>query len=152
MIEYEGDLWDLVADATVITTNGFVKSNGRAVMGRGCAREARDRYKDLPASNVDELLGYLLKTEGNHVHDLGLWKGRRLITFPTKHHWREASDLELIMRSSGELVVLANTLQLTNIAMPRPGCGSGRRRWSDVRPLIEEVLDDRFIVCHLSGD
>jgi len=42
------NLWEYPADARVITTNGFVKNNGEAVMGRGCAREAARKYPRLP--------------------------------------------------------------------------------------------------------
>jgi hypothetical protein len=65
MKEIFGDLWEVHSDALIITTNGFVKNNGRAVMGRGCAREARDKYKDL-----DLILGEKIKKGGNHVHEL----------------------------------------------------------------------------------
>jgi len=42
--EVDGNLWEIEADWRVITTNGFVKKDGRAVMGRGVARQALQRY------------------------------------------------------------------------------------------------------------
>jgi hypothetical protein len=52
MRERRGDLWalahELNADAVAITTNGFIKANGLAVLGRGCALEATKRWPDLP--------------------------------------------------------------------------------------------------------
>lgn len=39
--EVVGNMWAIPADAYCITTNGFVKKNGEAVMGAGCAKEAR---------------------------------------------------------------------------------------------------------------
>ena len=44
MIEIHGNLWQLPATWRGITTNGFVRKNGTAVMGRGCAREAATRF------------------------------------------------------------------------------------------------------------
>ena len=48
MIEVFGDMFsNLVssrADAVCITTNSKLKSNGRAVMGAGVAKIARDKY------------------------------------------------------------------------------------------------------------
>jgi hypothetical protein len=45
--EVKGDVWPLAAevkpDTVAITTNGFVKRNGQAVMGKGCALEAARR-------------------------------------------------------------------------------------------------------------
>jgi hypothetical protein len=44
MRELKGDLWKLAEqlkpDAVCITTNGSIKKNGQAVLGRGCGKEA----------------------------------------------------------------------------------------------------------------
>jgi len=37
MKELRGNLFHTPCDVICITTNGFVKRNGEAVMGRGCA-------------------------------------------------------------------------------------------------------------------
>lgn len=52
----------LKPDVFAITTNGFVKSNGEAVMGRGCAKMAATKFKDLPHE-----LGTWISCNGNHV-------------------------------------------------------------------------------------
>jgi len=157
MKEVTGNLWEIEAEAHVITTNGFTKKDGAAVMGRGCAREARDmlQYHEFP---IDLILGGHIKTRGNHVGDLGSWKHRdtdlgsfHVISFPVKTHWRDAADPELIIRSAGELAMLGIVRGWTKVILPRPGCGSGRLNWEDVRPLLEQALDDRFVVCHF-GD
>ena len=87
MIELIEDMWELYEKhewATFcITTNGFVKSNGEAVMGRGIAKQAVDRFPGLPIR-----LGQLLKQsgvgpfgpKGNHVQFIG----HRLVAFPVK--------------------------------------------------------------------
>jgi hypothetical protein len=156
MIEVTGNLWEYEANYRCITTNGTVKRNGCGVMGRGCALEATQRYPDIA-----EVLGDLLSHEGNHVHELGYsikhsdetrpkkyaWD---LISFPVKHNWREKADLGLIHRSAEELVELIDrkpdNYNLT-IVVPRPGCGNGQRDWeSEVKPLIEPILDDRFVI------
>ena len=47
MKEVFGDLWEF--DGTIaITTNGFLKRDGTCVMGRGCARQAAVRFRELP--------------------------------------------------------------------------------------------------------
>ena len=85
------DMWTLYEKhewATFcITTNGFVKRNGEAVMGRGTARQATLRFPGLCTR-----LGRLLKQSGagsfglagpplgNHVH----FVAPRLIAFPVK--------------------------------------------------------------------
>ncbi len=48
MMETKADLWAVDADLRVITTNPITrKGDGAAVMGRGCAREAKQRIADL---------------------------------------------------------------------------------------------------------
>ena len=47
MLDIEGNLFAQNVDAICITTNGFVKKDGRCVAGRGCAKEARDRWPDF---------------------------------------------------------------------------------------------------------
>jgi len=63
MIEIKGDLFKEECDAFCITTNGFIKSNGTCVMGRGCAKEAASKWLELPGR-----LGDLIKKMGNMVH------------------------------------------------------------------------------------
>lgn len=139
------DLWEAPCDARCITTNGTVKVNGRAVMGRGCAKQACDRYPYLQKS-----LGQLLQTLGNHVQILRLGAEEPiLVVFPVKHHWDERADLDLIARSARELVVLADDMQWQTVILPRPGCGNGQRKWHEVRPILQPVLDDRFTVVTL---
>lgn len=63
MQEVTGDLFAVEgADAICITTNGFVKRDGAAVMGRGCAGQALKRWRGM-----DLLLGRRIMKEGNRV-------------------------------------------------------------------------------------
>lgn len=146
MRETKGNLWDFVADATVITTNGYVTQSGYAVMGRGCARECCEKYP-----GTEYLLGSAIMDGGNHSYAFHMNNSetdidRTIITFPVKHHWNEKADPHLIVRSAKELVAHVDRLNLKKIIMPRPGCGNGRREWSDIKPLIEPLLDNRFTV------
>lgn len=149
MIEISGDLWAVAADARCITTNGIVNSSGHAVMGRGCARQAADRFPGLALS-----FGALLKRRGNHVLLLDLLPDdSMLFSFPVKHHWREDADLELIARSARELVATAELHGFKSCIIPRPGCGNGRLSWErEVRPVLISLLDDRFkIITNAKG-
>lgn len=151
MKEAFGNIWDMVGpdDILVITTNGFVRKDGSAVMGRGIAYQATQRDLDVAAR-----LGILLQEYGNHVHIIHenpLW-----LSFPVKHHWKEQADIELIERSTKELTeVIQDEITYKHwkdhnikslVYLPRPGCGNGRLSWNDVRPVIEPYLDDRFVV------
>lgn len=146
MIELTGNLWDWDADATVITTNGSVRRDGYAVMGRGVARQAAIRYPNLPLR-----LGHMIAAVGNHVVMFGGYD-RWIITFPVKLNWNEPAIPELIARSCTELVKQIDSLPgWENIVLPRPGCGNGHLQWSDVRPILQAQLDDRFLVTHEEG-
>ncbi|ORX75403.1 hypothetical protein BCR32DRAFT_304782 [Anaeromyces robustus] len=124
-----------------ITTNGKIKNNGKAVMGRGIALYANKQFK------LDEILAEKLKKYGNHVHDLGEFgTGFHIISFPTKNHWLGKSSKKLIEQSAIELVKLSTNLNLTNIFLPKPGCQNGHLNWNDVRPILEEHFDDRFTI------
>lgn len=147
MKEMYGDLWDFHREPNAvvcITTNGFVKANGECVMGRGCAREARDRFPGLALQ-----LGNLIRSSGNRVHQLPLKLGG-LVTFPTKHVWWEKSDLVLIERSAEQLKELALRLPY-QFYLPRPGCSNGQLQWADVKPVLERVeLPDNVIAIKRS--
>jgi hypothetical protein len=143
------DLWQAPCDARCITTNGSVKPNGRAVMGRGCAKQACARYAFLQLT-----LGKRIIADGNHVqilipaHTSGT-DGIPLVSFPVKHDWNMRADLVLIRQSAYELVVLADKAGWRSVVLPRPGCGNGQRKWHEVRPILQEILDERFTVVTL---
>lgn len=147
MIEIRGDLWDFAADQEwiVITTNGDVRHDGHAVMGRGVAREAAARWTDLPP-----LLGAQLRASGNRVFAFPRW---RLLTYPVKHSWRDQrADLALIEVSAHELVAKVGLLRLRRVYLVRPGCGNGALDWpGEVRPLLTSLFDDRFHVVERSA-
>lgn len=145
MLETTGNLWTTPADWRVITTNGDVKTNGACVMGRGCALEACERFP-----GIDHVLGRMIQGLGNHVHVLK----EGILSFPVKHHWRDRADIELIRRSATELRDFCDGRgtgidyrgPFYRILLPRPGCGNGGLNWTDVKPILESILDDRFAV------
>lgn len=154
MKESTGNLWSQHVEAICITTNGYVNSKSQAVMGRGCALEAAEKFPGLR-----EELGDLIRLGGgNHVHVLltpryGWYDGEEgmeytteVLSFPVKHHWREKADLALIRRSAMELVEKTDLYQFDTVCLPRPGCGNGQLTWEEVKPIIEPILDDRFTV------
>ena len=104
------------------------------------------------------------------MHYLGDQNGTALVSFPVKpesvtvtrpedvvSHWRERSSigsvqpgfaatasLEIIRRSALELRQLAVEQRWERVVLPRPGCGAGELDWNLVRPVLEDVLNDRF--------
>jgi len=157
VIEAYGNIWDHIDDydAVIITTNGFVKKNGEAVMGRGIALEAKERWPWLPQS-----LGIWLQTAGNipgiftTLDEPEIQDFPYILTMPVKPRigpkgepgWKAKADLVLIGHSLRYLQIIAEDYEFKKIIMPRPGCGNGGLKWEDVKPVIKPYLDDRFTV------
>lgn len=141
MKEIVGDLFVQKADALCITTNGIVKKNGACVMGRGCALTAKTKWPQ-----IQHILGDLLTKHGNHCYILLRVDQTDIVSFPSKSDWKANSELSLIECSCQELTTLANVYDWKHIVLPRPGCGNGELRWEDIKPVLEQYLDDRFSV------
>jgi len=142
--EIKGDLWEYHRKKfwIVIPTNGFVKNNGEAVMGRGLALQAKRKFPKLPSE-----LGKLIRTRGNVVFPFFKY---RIFIFPVKKVWWEKASFKLIEQSCLFLrdVWKPNIMEIQlPVYLPRVGCGNGKLDWKDVKPILERVLDDRFVVC-----
>lgn len=138
MQEIKGELWDFFGKPNkiiCITTNGFVKKNGEAVMGRGCAAEAKLRIPQIAA-----MLGYHLTKHGNLPYRV---PAAPILTFPVKHNWWEEADLKLIRDSAKFLASCDHSL---TYILPRPGCGNGRLTWEQVKPVIEFLPDNVWVI------
>jgi len=139
MLETIGDIWEHADRGTiiVITTNGSLTRDRRAVFGRGVAKQALFRFPRLAGK-----LGILLAEHGSHVFDLGCG----VISFPVEETAWSQPDLRIIARSAEELRRLVDRSGWQLVVVPRPGCGGGGLAWKDVRPLLEPWFDNRFIV------
>ncbi len=92
MLEIEGNIWAYAAKSVIaITTNGSLTSDGRAIFGRGVAKQAALRYPELAHK-----LGSLLKDKGNHVFDLG----NGIVSFPVEETPWSLPDLRIIASSA----------------------------------------------------
>lgn len=134
MQEIKADLWTFhKAGSTVcITTNGMVKKNGEAVMGRGCALQMKEMYPEFPKKFGEYLVKY-----GNVVM---YFKDYNVITFPVKHKWFMKGDLDLIKQSAKDLTTMVYKLNRP-VFLPKPGCGNGQLDWEkEVKPAIEPLL------------
>jgi len=150
MREHKGDLW---ADfghpyhRIAISTNGFVKRDGRAVMGRGCAKQATQLFR-----GIELLLGAYIKTNGNIPGYLlidgesSLPTGDRLMILPVKHNWWERADATLVKRSIAFLAYEAGRDKQWTFHVPRLGCGNGKLDWGRLVKPWMDVLPDNVVV------
>lgn len=168
MKEAIGNMLEVDCDAIVVTTNGFVKTNGECVMGKGIAKQIAELFPEFP-----KLLGTRITKMGNRVH----WFTQPnidevIVTFPVKNAtevydgtnvvnhmkskftigdivagWACKAQLELIEQSAHQLVHMTDEFGWSNVICPRFGCGAGELDWeTEVKPLVEPILDDRFTV------
>lgn len=142
MIEVEGSLWEYPANVRAITTNGTVR-NGKAVMGVGCALEAKERFP-----GIDVILGGLLRTHGNRCFRIVQGTPSvTILTFPVKRDVNEKADLQLIADSCMQAHEMASKFGWEVVLVPRPGCGAGGLDYeTQVREVVSMLLDDRFKV------
>lgn len=136
-------------EALCVTTNGVTKADGTAVMGAGIALQADKFFKLSPR------LGSYLKQYGNRAFNMGKYRRDTfnnpaiftIFTLPTKHHWKEDSDITLICKSCEQLVEMCNKFGITKCYLTPPGCGCGNLNYeTTVKPWISMILDDRFVV------
>lgn len=133
MIQYiKGNLFTSNAKVIVNTVNTV------GVMGKGIAADFKKYYPEM----FNE---YKKKCNSGEL-DIGklfLYKtpNKWILNFPTKKHWRGKSTLEFIEQGLKKLVNDAIKLQITDIAMPKLGCGNGGLEWeTEVKPLVEKYL------------
>lgn len=149
MKEIIGNLFDQYYGAICITTNGIVKNNGEAVMGAGIALEAKRR---IPG--IEKKLGRYLLSGNNDVYEIGYIPSTKFLcmmtvySFPVKHHFKYPADLKLIEKSCQQLVKIRENKD-SPVFLPKPGCGAGKLKWSQVKPILEKYFDDRFCIVDL---
>ena len=167
-----GNIMQMVdkVSAIVITTNGFTKSNGEAVMGRGIAEQFKSAYPELP-----RILGSKLIQEGNNVHFLKQLGKTKVYSFPVKaasmklenneqkelivSHQRHKftvgmdvpgfalkADIAIIERSLKQLAQVHVQDGLSSVIVPIVGCGAGELSFNKdgIREKMESYLNDFF--------
>lgn len=127
-----GNLFESRAQTVVNTVNTV------GVMGKGIALEFKRRYPDMYDDYVERCrrgevrlgIPYLFKTS----------RGRWVLNFPTKGHWRSVSRLDDIVRGLEYLLVHYEEWGIQSIAVPPLGCGNGQLEWSIVGPTLYRYL------------
>jgi hypothetical protein len=168
MIEITGNIWDYYDKGynICITTNGFVKKDGCATMGRGTALQAKRRF-----NGIDRKLGSMLGGPTG-ITEPSRWMfveeiAPRVFNFPVKRDlgicspgnvvehmtwkfkigelvpgWALKVEIEIIKKSLLILSIQHFNKRFNEIILPRPGCGAGELNWEwDVKPLCEEYGD-----------
>ena len=113
-------------------------------MGAGVAKAFANMYPALPRALAENLRIY-----GNVTNFLPTPQNQKaqILSLPTKNHWKDPSDIQLIIKSLKRLVEITNEKKYKYVMLVRPGCSNGQLSWyRDVKPICDELLDDRFYV------
>ncbi|MEY3759618.1 MAG: hypothetical protein RIR39_1109, partial [Pseudomonadota bacterium] len=137
MIFTQGNLLESRAEALVNTVNTV------GVMGKGIALMFKERFTDnfqrystaCKAKQVNT--GKMFVTE---VHEL--YGPRWIVNFPTKQHWRAASQMTWVVEGLQDLRRFLIENKVKSIAIPPLGAGNGGLEWIAVREQIELALGD----------
>lgn len=141
MILEKGNMWDVFGktELFMITTNPIKRKDGAIVMGRGIAKEVKDRFPDLPLRFGNHFPnGYLLS--GQPTGLIGRFDGQAIGWFMVKDHWAEEAKLSIITNSLEDLIEWAD--QWKRIDLNFPGIGNGKLSREDVLPLLEVLPDN----------
>jgi len=135
MIHYiKGDIFLAETDAIINTVNTV------GVMGKGIALQFKQRFPEnyllykKACDNQELIIGKLLITEN---HSLFF---KYIINFPTKIHWKQASEYTYISQGLIALTEKIKELNIKSIAIPPLGAGNGKLDWEKVKLLIEKYL------------
>jgi O-acetyl-ADP-ribose deacetylase (regulator of RNase III) len=110
-------------------------------MGKGIALEFKKRFPDNFMAYKANCDAGQLELGRVFTFDNGKSaKPRYIVNFPTKNHWREASQLHDISSGLESLAFEIDLLKISSIAIPALGCGLGGLDWLDVRELIQKEL------------
>lgn len=137
MIEMECNLWIEPADYRCIPTIGATAPDGTAMMEFGVAREAASKFSGIATD-----LGHLIKSRGNHVHELR----PGLLSFPIQQYAWSGPSLQIIERSARQLMAIVGDKKTL---LPRPGCEAGQLDWEAVKGVLSFLPDNIVVVRHV---
>ena len=136
------DIWELFDDNSfiVVPTNISVKANGNAVMGRGIAAQAVQKYPNLP-----KLYGKAI-IEGKTINGFYVFPKYRIVTVAVKKHWKQDADIVLIESQLELLKRSTEKMNYETLLMPLIGCGFGRLTYEQILPLLLKYSFDGMVV------
>lgn len=105
--------------------------NMKGVMGAGLALQFKKRFPE----NYRIYRKWCQTAQPGEVlvtREAGKW----ICNVPTKIHWKDKADLQLIKSGVASMVTELNKAAIETVAVPELGCGLGGLKWEDVEPVI----------------
>jgi hypothetical protein len=143
----KGDIWiyHKLGKIIVIPTNAGWKSDGSNVMGRGLAKQASEKFPELPFRYGD-----CCKRLEPHQY----FKDCHLILIPSKKlneqqpylSWQHESDKDTIITSLAWLQIHVKEFEGDKIYVPILGAGNGGMQKGLIKEIMDKYLtDSKFI-------
>jgi O-acetyl-ADP-ribose deacetylase (regulator of RNase III) len=140
-----GDIFDSGAEALVVPVNCV------GVSGAGLAKQFKERYPSW-------FHEYARACKENKLwpgHPWLYWPGKvagslAIVSFPTKYHYSDPSNLKWIEAGMWRLVGEVLALKLSSIAIPALGCGLGGLKWGEVWRIMSgpcHAMDEQDVQC-----
>jgi len=107
-------------------------------MGKGIAQEFKKKYPEMYKDYATRCERKQVKLGEPYIYN-DLF-GTSIINFPTKDHWRSSSKIENITNGLEYFINHYKKWNIESVAFPPLGCGSGGLSWSDVGPIIYQLL------------
>jgi O-acetyl-ADP-ribose deacetylase (regulator of RNase III) len=134
-------LFESPAQALVNTVNTVgVMGKGIAAVFKGLYPEMYREYRRLCQDNKLAVgMLYVYRTPNKLV-----------VNFPTKHHWRERSQVSYIEAGLEKFVARYSDYGISSVSFPQLGCGHGELNWpKQVQPVMERYLRDLSIPVYI---
>lgn len=137
LVSADKDIFALEVDALVNPVNTV------GIMGAGLAAQFKKRYPGNYDAYRRACKRGDLRVGSMFVFDLGmLSQPRYIVNFPTKAHWRDASQMAYIKNGLADLRRTVESYRIQSLALPMIGCGLGGLDWNDVRPMIVSIFKE----------
>lgn len=128
-----GNIFESEAQSLINTVNCV------GVMGKGIAAEFKKRFPEMFKDYITRCEKKEIRPGEPYLFKEGMF-GPQIINFPTKSHWRAASNIKDIERGLKILSDNYKKWDVKSIAIPPLGCGNGQLLWESVGPLIYKYV------------
>jgi len=116
----------------IVTTNSFLTSEIKLVMGRGAAYDLKVR-----APGIDLIFGKMIREICGHLGRYGVLFYGRYGVFQVKYRFNRKARLDLITYSVCKLSTAAQRDKSSIFNLNYPGIGNGGLTEHQVRPILE---------------
>ena len=151
MILERGNMWDVFGHTGMfyITTNPIVNKDGLAVMGRGIALEAANKFPTIRKDFADKLTHLQRGEPMRYTGYIGRYEDQAVGYFMVKNHWKAPARLDLIDLSCRSLIaanmgrgIPGGYMYSVRIDLNFPGIGNGGLKREDVLPVLMQLPDN----------